>query len=306
MFNIFQTKIIKRVNQQETSAYLYAEGSSETACKITSRFSEYLKYNNKTSSINNIRFLEWFIGFTEGDGSFIVSKNKVYFDITQTLSDIQVLYYIKKELGFGSIIIRNEPHRNVGVFYITGQQNFYKLITIFNGNLCSEYKKIQFQKWLSVFNTQYKQNITLKFSNMEPSLNNGWLTGFFDAEGSLSARIKVNKQLKSYPMLTFTISQKDREILDKIKYIIYPELINNIDLLENFKYVTYDKSWNGWRVSFSSFKKIKLMLSYFKIYNLKTKKYLTYLNFLKISNLMDKKEHLTIEGSEKIKKLISK
>jgi hypothetical protein len=44
--------------------------------------------------INN-KFLEWFIGFTEGDGSFIVSKNKVYFDITQNLNDVQVLYYIK-------------------------------------------------------------------------------------------------------------------------------------------------------------------------------------------------------------------
>ena len=40
----------------------------------------------------------WVSGFTEGDGSFIMSKNKVYFDITQSISDIQILYYIKKEL----------------------------------------------------------------------------------------------------------------------------------------------------------------------------------------------------------------
>lgn len=37
-----------------------------------------------------------FSGFTEIEGFFIVLNNKVYFDITQNLSDIQVLYYIKK------------------------------------------------------------------------------------------------------------------------------------------------------------------------------------------------------------------
>jgi len=47
-----------------------------------------------------MQFLQWFIGFTEGDGSFIVSKGKIYFDITQSLSDIQVLYYIKKRTRF--------------------------------------------------------------------------------------------------------------------------------------------------------------------------------------------------------------
>ncbi len=83
----------------------------------------------------NSQFLEWFVGFTEGDGSFIVSKNKVYFDITQSLSDIQVLYYIKKELGFGKVLIREEEHRNVGVFYVSSKENFTNLIHIFNGNL---------------------------------------------------------------------------------------------------------------------------------------------------------------------------
>jgi hypothetical protein len=230
MFKKFQTKNIKGVNQQVTiPAHRGWMGTSETACKMTIRFTDYFKYSNLNPSIEKIKFLEWFIGFTEGDGSFIVSKNKVYFDITQTLSDIQVLYYIKKELGFGSILTREEFNRNVGVYYITGQKNFHKLVTIFNGNLSSEYKREQFKKWLSVYNIQYKQNIKFKENTMEPGFNNGWLAGFTDAEGSFGARIKTTKNLKSYPLLSFTLSQKNREILDKIKYIIFPELKTDID-----------------------------------------------------------------------------
>ena len=85
----------------------------------------------------NRQFLEWFIGFTEG--SFIVSKNKVYFYIT--LYDIQVLYYIKKELGFGKVLIREGENRNVGVFYVSLKENLTKLMHIFNGNLSTHYKK---------------------------------------------------------------------------------------------------------------------------------------------------------------------
>jgi LAGLIDADG endonuclease len=69
----------------------------------------------------------------------------VYFDVTQTIDDIQVLVYIQKELGFGQIIKRTEEHRRVSVFYVSGKENFCKLINIFNGNLCSRHKKEQFK-----------------------------------------------------------------------------------------------------------------------------------------------------------------
>ena len=132
--------IIKGVNQQETLLYnlagfprnySYNKGSSETTCDITYNFDEYSSLIPQHKKKINLNFLEWFIGFTEGDGSFIVSKDKVYFDITQNLQDIQVLYYIKKELGFGKVIIRSEKHRNVGVFYVSSKDNFTRLMTIF-------------------------------------------------------------------------------------------------------------------------------------------------------------------------------
>ena len=113
---------IKEVNQQETLFNINStkdndsKGSSETTCDITYNFTEYSNLIPQHKNKINKNFLEWFIEFTEGDGSFIVSKKKVYFDITQNLHDIRVLYYIKKELGFGMVISRKEIHRSVGIF----------------------------------------------------------------------------------------------------------------------------------------------------------------------------------------------
>ena len=53
-------------------------------------------------------FKSWFIGFSEGDGSFIINKDGYLvplrgLKITQSSSDAQVLFFIKKNLGFGVV-----------------------------------------------------------------------------------------------------------------------------------------------------------------------------------------------------------
>jgi len=78
-------------------------GSSETTC-------ETLSNNNIDYSLNlNSDFKYWFIGFTEGDGSFIVNKNGyLEFKVTKSSIDAQILFYIKKELGFGSVRVQDK------------------------------------------------------------------------------------------------------------------------------------------------------------------------------------------------------
>jgi len=313
-----------RVNQQVTTlnpsklnTYIKEEskiinvGTSETACEITFQFLEYSKNKSEHKSKINQQFLEWFIGFTEGDGSFVISKNKVYFDITQNLQDIQVLYYIKKELGFGKVLIRNEPHINVGVFYVTSELNFYKLITIFNGNLCSNYKKEQFKKWLSVFNTQYNRNVEFNPRLVKPSLNTAWLSGFIDAEGSFTGRVKYcrTSQFKKAPHLTFSLSQKEFSILFNIRELFLPYNSFEITIPQiptSQKNIRYDKSWDGWQLHISSFVKLKEVRNYINLYNLKTKKQISYLRWSKIHNMVLNKEHLTLIGLDKITQLCSK
>ena len=293
---------IKKVNQQEILFSKFSnindknKESSETKCDITYNFDEYSNLIPLHKKKINKNFLEWFIGFTEGDGSFIVSKNKVYFDITQNLQDIQVLYYIKKELGFGKIIIRNEKHRNVGIFYVSSKDNFTRLITIFNGNLSTNYKKEQFKIWLDTYNKQYNMNIVFKDKLVKPDLSSGWISGFSDAKSCFTGRVKNcwSSKLKRAPHLTFQISQKEFYIIKILR-----DLFLNKDSFD-LKNIKYDKSWDGWVFHCSSFTKLKVIKNYFFRYELKTKKSIVFKKWCKIYDMVLDKKHLTLEGLNKI------
>ena len=285
---------VKKINNNEKE-------SLETTCDVTYDFKNYLNFKPSHKKKINNQFLEWFIGFTEGDGSFIISKNKVYFDITQTLNDVQILYYIKKELGFGKVLIRSEKNRNVGVFYVTSEKNFFKLITIFNGNLSTLYKKEQFKNWLNTFNNQYNKNILFIDRLVSLSLNSGWISGFIDAEGSFTGRVKkcITYKLKKGPHLTFSVSQKELYIIKELRRILINEEFG-------FKNINYDKSWNGWVFHCSSFIKLKVIRNYFSRYKLKTKKLLAFQKWCLIHDMVLNKEHLTLEGLNKIDLLTKK
>jgi len=299
--------IIKGVNQQETLLYnvvgfphnySYSKGSSETTCDITYNFYEYSDLMPEHKKKINKKFLEWFIGFTEGDGSFIVSKNKVYFDITQNLNDVQVLYYIKKELGFGKVLFRTVKDRNVAVFYVTSKENFTRLMAIFNGNLSTKYKKEQFRVWLDTYNKQYGVNLIFKDKLVKPCLFSGWISGFSDTEGCFYGRVKscLTSRLRRAPHLTFQVSQKEIYIVKTIRDIFLDIDANNSSL----KNIKYDKGSDGWTFHCSSFTKLKVIRNYFSRYELKTKKSLAFKKWCKIHDMVLNKDHIKLEGLNKI------
>lgn len=197
-----------------------------------SKFRQNYKLIYGTAAMNNLteEFLTWFIGFTEGDGSFIVSNtrnNVLQFVITQSTEEIKILDYIQKTFNFGIVL---KQGKRTSRFIVQDLQNIYLLILLFNGNIILPTRKIQFRKFLDNFNNKiskgkiklsslvyFNENETVssldssisfvskvkdrkanKFananqsevklikpvnSNILPSLNNSWLTGFTDAEG---------------------------------------------------------------------------------------------------------------------------
>lgn len=293
------------------------KGYSETTCDITYNFEQYSNLIPQQKKNININFLEWFIGFTEGDGSFIISKKKVYFDITQKLNDVQVLYYIKKQLGFGKILFRHsvsEKDRNRAVFYVTSKENFTRLIAIFNGNLSTKNKKEQFKVWLDTYNKQYNMNILFKDKLVKPNLFSGWISGFTDAEGCFYGRVKscLTSKLKKAPHLTFQVSQKEIYIIKIIRdiFLVYKSQSNfnevghfvthSVSKGQDLKNIYYDKNWEGWTFHCSSFIKLKLIRNYFLRYKLKTRKSLAFKKWCKIHDMVLNKEHLELKGLKKI------
>lgn len=241
----------------------------------------------------DITFKQWLIGFTEGDGSFIINKNNyLEFKITQSSNDAQILFYIKKELGFGSVSVQDKKNKTHH-YRVRNKEGILKLIEIFNGNLCTERKNNQFKLWLEAFNKAYKTNIVLIEKKNNPSLEDSWLNGFTDAEGCFTISIINRSETYNQVQVRYILSQPGGGELD---------LMNKIAELLNGK-VHNIKSYDGYNMVVN-LTKLKETIKYFNKYRLKTKKYIDYLNWIKIYKIVIAKEHQ--EKLEDIKKIISK
>ena len=148
----------------------------------------FIHFKPQHIKLNNSKFLEWFIGFSEGDGSFIVSNERNYFIINQ--KDLKILYKIKKNLGFGQVSKYTQNNNSYGRYVVQDKKNCERLAHIFNGNLVLEKTNIRFQFWLKTLNIQpLNKKGTLK-------LDNAWLSGFIDAEGCFSAKLRKDSDYK--------------------------------------------------------------------------------------------------------------
>jgi len=238
----------------------------------------------KAFIIKDNLFKLWFIGFAEGDGSFIINKDGyLEFRITQSSNDAQILFMIKKSLGFGVVRVQDYVNKT-HCFRVRDKNNLLKLISIFNGNIFLDSKKEQFKLWLKAFNSKYKESVLYLNSEFKPSLNDAWLLGFTDAEGCFTCSITDNKsKTTSLIRLRYILSQKGNS--------------ENMDYLANLvggkKH--YIKSYEGYNVTVNTTKLLSIV-KYFNNYSLKTKKYIAYLNWIKIHKLIHNKEHSSVKG----------
>jgi hypothetical protein len=113
-----------------------------------SKFSEY--YPNLKQPDN--KFLEWLIGFSEGEGCFTLAKRgDLSFVITQSTTDVKSLNYIKDNLGFGKVI-KQSVKQNTHRFVIQDTKNLYLICLLFNGNMVFPTRRARFLTFLSYFN----------------------------------------------------------------------------------------------------------------------------------------------------------
>lgn len=240
------------------------------------------------------KFKWWLIGFSEGDGSFIVNKDGyLEFKITQSSQDAQILFYIKKKLGFGSVSVQDKNNKTHH-FRVRNRRDIFKIINIFNGNIITKYKLNQFKIWLQAFNNKYKMDIEYLESNHKLNLDNGWLSGFSDAEGCFTSSVFISKvTAKHIVTVRYIISQKDDIDFSS-------SLAKLID-----GYITHIKSYNGYNTVVNH-GKLNIILKYLNNYPLKTKKIISYYRWLKVYSLVKNKTHYTSEGLEVIKSLSKK
>ena len=290
-----------------TKRYTPSLGSSETVRETTFNFLEYTKNEisclhasstNKSKTKTYTIFLEWFVGFCEGDASFISSNNRLFFIINQ--KEVEILSYICKNLGFGKVSIYN----GYGRYIVADRKNIDRLIVLFNGNLLLKKTNLRFQVWLhvrdlySVEKIAYKAKTDLKDIDFNLS---SWLSGFIDAEGCFSVASRIDKRaLLGFTIYSrFIIDQKDeKELLEKIQsFFIY-------GYLETREKVLPLGSMH--RVVFTSKPSILKCVEYLKRYPLKSNKRTRYSRFLHLFNILCKSKlsEMTPRSLERLQELI--
>jgi len=236
------------------------------------------------SKLNNFNednwFLWWFVGFTDGDGSFTIYANpdslkiNLTFKISQKSNNIQALYFLKSSLGFGKV--RSSSKEDMSHFLIRDKETLKnKLIPIFENyplNSSKYHSYILFKKALSIWdNNTYNQKekvfqiLELKSKFLTTPLksynwNKPWIIGFTEAGGSFYIIKKEELRL----VHGFGITQKlDKHILEEFKKVF-----------EIKASVKYNKK-GFYSLDTTSTKSLKLIKKYY-FKTMKTRKSLDY------------------------------
>jgi len=208
----------------------------------------------------NFNFKKWLVGFTDGEGSFVIYKTKntygLAFKISQHKYNKRILYYIKKNVGVGSV--NEEKNSNMAQYCVYSREKLknyilpifdkYSLLTI------KYFNYIKFKETLNILenndlsfkekNKLIEKLIVLKpeindvnpiwsklinVNNINKIINKEWLIGFIEAEGSFY----ISKNIMNYTYF-FSICQKnDKRLINAIKIVL--KINNNIYFSEKDK-----------------------------------------------------------------------
>lgn len=143
-------------------------------------------------------FLQWFIGFTEGDGSLIVSsRGNLMFVITQSTTDIQVLNSIQQR-------VIKQGHKT-SRFIVQDISNLSILILLFNGTIVFPSKQSSFSELITHFNKcSTFPTILFTTSFILPTYFDSW--GFTDAEGCFICSLLGNSTAYRFRFLLAPVS----------------------------------------------------------------------------------------------------
>lgn len=271
-----------------------------TSFDFTDFYSRYKLYfiNEVKDHLPSYDFLTWFVGFAEGDGSFIItSRGNLQFVITQNTRDVQVLDLIKNTLKIGKVIKQGS---NTSRFVVQDKKGLELIVSLFNGNLVQPSRLYGLQKFLEFFNIisckGLKRVNIVKFLDqlVIPSLKDSWLSGYSDAEGCFSVSL-LNNSLAF--RIRFLISQKlfiNKLVLDR--FII---LFGTGRVIPHSQPDTFTYEVNG-------LTNCEKLFFYFEQHPLRTKKAYSFILWKELYLKLKNKEHLDPTLRPLLKVLASK
>ena len=263
-------------------------------------------------------WLSWFIGFVEGDGAILVHKARCQFVLTQKHDAI--LHEIRETLQIGVVkhFHDNNGKRKFSRLIVSDNKGIFILYLLFNSNLVLESRRSQLHKWNIALNKASRFNwdffITkavpdLVTTSRWPSLNDGWLAGFTDAEGCFSVKIASTKK-KFYVTLLYILDQKNEEmVLNNIALLFNTNATAKLRTVNKCITTKDDRKYVNTMFRLSIFcnddKKhvVESLLGYFNKYSLKTSKRSSFCTWIKISQIILGKQPLSSYHLTQVRKL---
>nr|AOC61643.1 putative LAGLIDADG homing endonuclease [Gloeotilopsis planctonica] len=278
-------------------------------------------------------FLEWFIGFFEGDGYLgfrtVVTYDRLYFSICQ--KEKFIIEKIAYTFGFGSV--SSFKNKKNGPIYwrwsLDSKSSIESIAFLLSGNLILKSRQKQFLNWVEV--GQKKGMFKPPFNKNKPwlaqlSLNNAWLSGFIDAEGCFYANFQMSslvlKKLNFQNQNSFNLNQfceLKPHLWQKMtltqctspeNLLVFKEILNlfksssSIHCFKN-KLKTNEYSKNQYiRIEFKCLKSQDLIVNYLSKYKLKTIKYISYRRWWRIYLRRKTKLHLSPQGIKRLYRLV--
>jgi hypothetical protein len=272
----------KLYSQLHSDISLDKEGNTKEITLLSTSKPTWLPVNNN--------FLAWFVGFSEGEGSFIVTdRHDLQFVITQSTEHKDILELIATSLGFGKVI---QQGKRTSRFIIQDIKGIYLIATLFNGNMVLPTRKKRFSAFLDKFNQKSKSNkikypcILPENSQILPSLDTAWLAGFTDAEGCFTASFLSNSSEFRFRYIVSQKGDSNLPVLSKLIFLFQGGALEAHSVKENYSYILSGK------------KDTAKCFQYFDQYNLLTKKQKSYTLWKKIHQKISYGEHLTEKGRE--------
>lgn len=221
-------------------------GSSETLRNKSIHVPKHQK------PLNDFQFGHYLAGLIDGDGHFSKTPQLV---IVFNEVDASLAYFIKKKIGFGNVY----KVKKAVILVIANYAGLKTVLNLINGKI----------RTLNKFN-QIKDNILTQlkweggfYYNNQGDLNNHWLSGFTDANGSFQI---INKGKKEEIRLNFQVDQKTKDVLYLIKSFVGGNIY-------------YREKQDTYYYGFGSAKKI---INYFDKYHLLSSKHIKYLKWRKV------------------------
>jgi hypothetical protein len=132
-----------------------------------------IKIYDHSRSINRFKYNEdqdnfhqWLVGFTDGDGSFSVIRSAegkwtLFFKLTQSTYNLRAIYFIKKQLGVGSVYVDSDC--NKADFRIRDRKSIgFKIIPIFDKYPLLTSKYFSYQKFKKAYEILENPNLSTK------------------------------------------------------------------------------------------------------------------------------------------------